>query len=254
MREEIKQKVIYTEFHAMKVYTNYYDKDSYLLFFDEENKDSHDANHAILYSDRIKDLKKVLNNIKTFYLDKDIVPRIYQTNNGYFKKNELIFKDLGFNLINYGKGENNYYILEDECNINAENRLKIYRLLNYDERLLTDIFGPDEAYFDVLTINKAIKNSDFHLLVGELNGKFISCASIYYFDGIGRIDHVETAPMSRGKGYMRELIKYLVGYHKKYFPDAILYEWPVNDVARKIYYEAGFRYCFSLENSTALIE
>ena len=58
-----------------------------LLFYNENNKDSYDANHAIIFKNKINDLAKTLEDITEFYLDKDVGPTIYQsiTDDGYFE-------------------------------------------------------------------------------------------------------------------------------------------------------------------------
>ncbi len=41
-----------------------------LLFYNEENKDSFDSNHAIIYRDKIQDIEVVLSDIISFYAKK----------------------------------------------------------------------------------------------------------------------------------------------------------------------------------------
>ena len=42
------------------------------LFLNEENPDSYDSNHALLYRNRVKDLSAVLDEISDFYLIRGI--------------------------------------------------------------------------------------------------------------------------------------------------------------------------------------
>ena len=49
------------------------------LFYNEENKDSFDSNHAIIFREKVHDLEKVLKDIIHFYEEKGIRPRIYQS-------------------------------------------------------------------------------------------------------------------------------------------------------------------------------
>ena len=48
-------------------------RDYGFLFFNEENKDSFDQNHAIIYRDKIVDLNAGLEDIINFYKKKDIL-------------------------------------------------------------------------------------------------------------------------------------------------------------------------------------
>lgn len=240
------------EIMCKSLYSKVIKKDFGILFYNEKNKMSHDSNHAILFEDKISDLRTHLEEIKNFYIKKDLNPRIYQTKDGYFKANQCIFEEAGFELIRYGDGLNKYSTLSEKCQINQKSTLKIRVLQKYDDRILSDIFGPDDCAFDALTIKEAFMNRHFYLVIGEKNGRFVTCASIYYYHGIGRIDHVETTKSERGKGYCLELFQFIVEWHRNNFSKYTLFEWPANEIAEKIYYNAGFRYLFSKENTVAV--
>lgn len=51
------------------------------LFYNKENKDSYDSNHAIIFESQVSDLQKVLDDIICFYKEKKIKPSIYQSIN-----------------------------------------------------------------------------------------------------------------------------------------------------------------------------
>ena len=65
-----------------------------LLFYNDDNKDSFDLNHAIIYKNKINNIEIVLIDIINFYKLKNIRPCIYQSINeeGYFDeiKNEIL--------------------------------------------------------------------------------------------------------------------------------------------------------------------
>lgn len=69
-------------------------RDYGFLFYNEENKDSYDSNHAIIFKEKIFDIKQVLDDIIGFYTEKGIRPSIYQSicDDGYFEeiKSELL--------------------------------------------------------------------------------------------------------------------------------------------------------------------
>lgn len=76
-----------------------YEKRSYgLLFYNEENKDSYDSNHAIIFRKNVTELKPVLDDIILFYSEKGIKPIIYQSirDNGYFESMRNEFLECGF--------------------------------------------------------------------------------------------------------------------------------------------------------------
>lgn len=68
-------------------FTVFAEREYGLLFYNENNKDSYDSNHAIIFKDRINDVAKTLEDITEFYRDKGIKPTIYQsiTDDGYFE-------------------------------------------------------------------------------------------------------------------------------------------------------------------------
>ena len=68
------------------------------LFYNEENKDSFDSNHAIIFREKISDLKQVLNDITVFYKKKGIKPSIYQSicEEGYFAEIQKELLSCGF--------------------------------------------------------------------------------------------------------------------------------------------------------------
>lgn len=55
-----------------------------------------------------------------------------------------------------------------------------------------------------------------------------------------RLDHVQTAMNQRNQGYSKELIDFVLNYHKEN-SNATLYLGVENPIAQKIYESAGFR-------------
>ncbi len=62
-----------------KIFADYEERNYGILFYQEDNKDSFDSNHAVIYKDKIKDLQDVLSDIVHFYRSKGIRPIIYQS-------------------------------------------------------------------------------------------------------------------------------------------------------------------------------
>ena len=62
-----------------KIFTNYEERDYGILFYNTENKDSFDSNHAVIYKDKIQNLQQVLSDIAKFYKAKGSHPIIYQS-------------------------------------------------------------------------------------------------------------------------------------------------------------------------------
>ena len=61
------------------IFTEHEKRDYGILFYNTENKDSFDSNHAVIYKDKIHDLRQVLADIISFYKSKGSRPIIYQS-------------------------------------------------------------------------------------------------------------------------------------------------------------------------------
>lgn len=236
---DIENRIIMTEIEFPKVFTNFICKEYGMLFYNENNKTSHDSNHAVLYSDKIENLDDVLDQISEFYKKKDITPRIYHLyENGFLEQNRQCFIKHGYKIEVYGNCQ--YMLLTGENKINVHERLAIKRIRKWDERIASQILLPDDTEYAVDVIKESVKNDKYHLFVGFINEIAVTVASISYSDyGCARLDDVETAASYRNNGYSRELISYIVEYHKK-TSDATFYLWAENPTAQKIYAEAGF--------------
>ena len=62
-----------------KIFTKFEERDYGILFYNTENKDSFDSNHAVIYRERIQNLQAVLLDIAEFYKAKGSRPIIYQS-------------------------------------------------------------------------------------------------------------------------------------------------------------------------------
>ena len=78
--------------------TCFIEKDYGILFYNDDNKDSFDSNHAIIYRNKISDLSVVLQDIIRFYKGKGITPNIYQSisDDGYFEEIQNELDQFGF--------------------------------------------------------------------------------------------------------------------------------------------------------------
>lgn len=97
--------------------TTYEERDYGYLFYNEQNKDSYDSNHALIYRDRIINLDSVLEDIIDFYRKKDIAPSIYESalEEGYFESVADKLQENGFEIWN----ETQKYMI-----LSTENKLK----------------------------------------------------------------------------------------------------------------------------------
>ena len=62
-----------------KIFAKFEERDYGILFYNTENKDSFDSNHAVIYRERIQNLQAVLSDIAGFYKARGSRPIIYQS-------------------------------------------------------------------------------------------------------------------------------------------------------------------------------
>lgn len=236
---DINDSIILTELEFPKIFAHYKNMKYGKLFYNETNKCSHDSNHAIIYADKIDDLDRILEEIKEFYIQKGITPRIYHPyRNGFLEHNRESFIKHGYIIEVYDNCS--YMLLTGENKINVPKRLAIKRLREWDDRIASQIFIPNDKEYTIDVIKDSIDNEQYHLFVGFLDEVAVTVASLSYSDyNCVRLDDVETAINYRNHGYSRELISHIIRFHKEQ-SDAVFYLWVENPTAQKIYIEGGF--------------
>lgn len=242
--------MILTELEFPKLFSKYKKTDYGLFFYNEKNRLSRDSNHAILYGEKLSDLHLVLEKIKKFYLKKGLTPLLYHPFiNGFLKMNRACLRSHGYSIRTY---DDEMMQLTGENRIVVPRRLKIRRLTEWDEKIASRLCAPDHVGYAVCCMKKSLKNENYHLFVGYLDGVPVTTASLYYSEyGCVRMDDFETAKEFRNNGYAREMIGAVVDYHRRH-SDADFYLWASNPTAKRIYEEAGFtRTQYQFESWTA---
>jgi GNAT superfamily N-acetyltransferase len=236
MEDRLLKKIVYVEHNFPKLFSNYEDTDFGIVFYNENINVSHDSNHAIIYNSSIYDIDEIVKNITVFYEAKNIVPRIYtslfsgQLNQIY----DTLIKN-NYHVEQY----NNIWLIHDLKHIkNEPYTINIKRINSENQALAMDNFFDNDWGYNLL--KRQIKNRDFHLLIGFENNIPVSKCTIQCIDNIGRVDDVETKTEYRGKGYSRQMIRYLIEYNYEICKNEALYLWYNNPIAGKIYREMGF--------------
>ena len=244
--QEVAHKILQTEYHYPNSYSNLQRTDYGLLFYNENNPDSNDSNHAVITTyDENTDFDGIISDIKKFYLSKNLPPMIYSDH--IPGQLEQVKNSLDKYNFEYRTFDNVYLIHKNRPQINEPYSLIIKRIEKGDD--LSFIYaiwpvnenrrgGADRVYKVVGQRNNMV---DYNLFVGYLDdGTPVTAAATEYFDGIGLVDEVETAKAYRGNGYARQLIRYWIDYHYKNYSDRLLYLCYSNPTAGRIYREAGF--------------
>ena len=220
-------------------FTAYAERKYGLLFYNENNKDSYDSNHAIIFKDRINDVTKTLEDITEFYRDKGIKPAIYQsiTDDGYFESIQEELAEYGYDV--YGE-ENRYMVLLDECKIMPNPLIEVLKIEKREDTFRTNIFEAAGEPWETDVVKMALEKSNTLFFVAYIDGCPVGMTRAHTKDGVCRVDYLLVATEHRKKGVGRAIIQIFAKYcMKNKIENCFL--WPDGESAERIYDEAGFR-------------
>lgn len=250
MEMDLQECIIQEELIFPKHFASYIEKEYGVLFYNENAKESNDSNHAILFPDKFQNFSNAINEVKDFYLSKGITPIIYQPFiNGYFKSRRNVLENQGYELESYGFHP--IMILKGKNAIQKSNNLDIRRVLDWDNRISTDIFVPLGKEYEIEVIKNSLRNKNNYLFVGYLGEVAVTTTYLHVSQfNCTRFDHIVTAEKYRKKSYARELLSFVVEYCKiNKLPNC--FQWPAHNTSEKMCCEAGFREIFQIEECTA---
>lgn len=210
------------------------------LFYNEENKDSFDSNHAIIYKEKIHNIEEVLNDIISFYEEKGIRPNIYQSirEEGFF---EEIKSELGEKGFEYWTEEQKYMVLSEKNEIKPNTQIVVRKITEWEDEYGVEIFEKAGEPWEIDVAKRSLMNENTLFFVAYYNEKPVGMTHCHLTDGVCRVDYLLVSKEHRNIGVGRAIINSFVEYcHANQIEDCYL--WPDGESAEKIYYEAGFRY------------
>lgn len=222
-----------------KEITSWIERPYGLLFFNEDNKDSYDSNHALIFREQVNDLNLALEEILRFYTDKGITPSIYQsiTDDGYFEQ-------IGDELTRYGfefwTETQNYMVLLGENKIQPNPNITVKKVTRWDDAFATHIFEAADEPWEIDVAKKALDKANTLFFVAYDKGVPVGMTHCHVADGVCRVDYLLVATDCRNKGVGRALIHHFVEYCNVH-QIKNCYLWPDGATAERIYREAGFR-------------
>lgn len=220
--------------------TSWEERDYGFLFYNEENKDSFDSNHAIIFRERVSDLKQVLKDIIWFYTQKGIRPSIYQSicEEGYFEEIKKQLSDYGFEC--WAEAQK-YMVLTEKNTIISNSKVVVRKVSEWEDEFGTEIFEKAGEPWEIDVAKRALMNSNTLFFVAFYMGKPVGMTHCHITDGVCRVDYLLVSKGFRNIGVGRTLINSFVEYCNANQIDNC-YLWPDGETAEKIYYEAGFRH------------
>jgi len=218
--------------------TSYEERPYGILFYNTENKDSYDSNHAVIYRDKIDDLPTVLQEIVDFYKGKGTNAIIYQSmlDDGYF---ETIKEELSAAGFKSWSEEQKYMLPLAENEIVPSQNVKVRKLTGWDDSL-RQIFLEAEEPWEIDVVKRSVKNEDAWLFVAYLDNKPVGILYGHANEHVCRGDYLLVSKKYRCIGAGRALFSAYVEWCKE-SGIANAYLWPDGDTAERIYYEGGYR-------------
>lgn len=210
------------------------------LFYNEENKDSYDSNHAVIFKNRISDLNQVLDDIIKFYIKKGLKPVIYQSisDEGYFEDIKNILFVYGFESWSESQ---RYMVLSELNTIMPNTEITVQKISEWQEKYGSEIFEKAEEPWEIAVAKRSLDNSNTLFFVAYYNEVPVGMTYAHTHDDVCRVDYLLVSKEHRNIGVGRALINSFVEYCKvNQIENCFL--WPGGETAERIYYEAGFRY------------
>ena len=209
------------------------------LFYNDENKESYDSNHALVFRNRVTELDQVLEDIVQFYSEKGIRPSIYQSiaDDGYF---EHISDELTRHGFSFWTEPQNYMVLLGVNKIQPNPNITVQKVTRWDDAFATHIFEAAGEPWEIDVAKKALDKANTLSFVAYDNSVPVGMTHCHVADGVCRVDYLLVATNCRNKGVGRALIHYFVEYCVQNHIENC-YLWPDGKTAANIYQEAGFR-------------
>ena len=221
-----------------KIFTLYEERDYGILFYNTENKDSFDSNHAVIYKDRIHDLRQVLTDIIKFYKEKGSRPIIYQSmlDDNWFAEIKDELASAGFE----SWVEDQEYMLQADVNRIIPNPEIVVRKVSKWSDAIENVFVEAEEPWEILVAKKTLAFPKAWMFAASLNGKTIGLLYGHISERACRVDYLLVSKKHRKTGVGRALFHSYVEWCRQNGIENV-YIWPDGDTPKRIYEEGGYR-------------
>lgn len=213
-----------------------------ILYYNADNPDSYDSNHALIYRDRVEDLPAVLAEIADFYLSRGMQPVIYQSilDDGWFGEIGAELAAAGFRSWQEAQ---HWMLLTEDSAITAS--ADVRRVSAWSDDLAVHLYQAAGEPWEIAVAKRQLENPNTLYFAAFVQDKPVG--AIYGHvngEGVCRIDYLLVATAHRGRGLGRALTHAFVAHcRENAIPCAL---WPDGDTPRRIYEEAGFRFVRTL--------
>lgn len=210
---------------------SYEEREYGILFYNEENKDSYDSNHALIYRDKISDLEAVIKDVTNFYKNKGVRPIIYQSVNeeGFFDEIKDELAKNGFECMTEMQ---KYMILADENSLQSNPDVIVKKVVEWKDEYGTEIFEKAGEPWGIDVVKKAVLNDNTIFFVAFYNGSPVGMTYGHITDGVCRVDYLLVSKEYRNIGVGRAIINSFVEYFDAN-KIANCYLWPDGEIVEK---------------------
>lgn len=233
-------------------FANFEAREYGILFYDENNKDSYDSNHAVIFKEKISDLDEVLGDIVTFYESKEQSPIVYQAtaDEGYFAEHAAVFVKHGFKT---WEEDIRIMVPVEENKLVTNPEITVKRVSGWEDSFALEIFEKAGEPWEIGVAKRMIKNPNTMFFVAYYKEQPVGMTYVHVRSGVCRYDYILVSKEYRGIGVGRALMNALVEYCKEQQIENC-YLWPADDSAQRIYLEAGFRTVKVVKAGRAVLE
>jgi ribosomal protein S18 acetylase RimI-like enzyme len=230
---DLVRKIIRAEAAFPRSFANAEDRPWGVMYHNVDIADSHDSNHAWMFGG---DPDAVVAEMEGFYCQKGLTPRVHRMSvAGETDRCRATLQRRGFT---FGPHAARLFVHKSASRVQGSAGVEVRRAGEADGSLLGMVersSGPRMRK----VIERRVRASGYHLLVGYLGGQAVTMGSLESIGELARVDDVLTDVHHRGRGFGRALTEALVRYHAEHMGNT-LYLYADHPTAIRMYIEAGF--------------
>ncbi|MCR8642000.1 GNAT family N-acetyltransferase [Paenibacillus sp. N1-5-1-14] len=247
------QQVLALDFAYLDTFTSRTDTEWGSIFFNAEQPNYYDANHAHI-SDVCTDPESVIDEVIHYYQSINIIPRFYIYNVDYQERLLTELTSRGFGYEEFITPVQLWDRKVIETTHNNKISIELVTNINYDEAL--EIEGSIKEFGGKETIEKVFKAQFNHHAFTHYLLRYdgVACSTACIFDDgkLARMESVATIEQFRGKGLVGEIIRHI---QREVVNRGLQDLWviPINESVEKVYQRYGFQTVNKLKTGHAFL-
>lgn len=241
------------DFAYLETFTKRIDTSWGAIFYNEDQPDYYDANHAHI-SEPIENPKTIINEVISFYQSQNLIPRfyLYDPDSHQPLVEELKAHHFGFEELISPVQLWDQKVNEKGCFEGIS--IELVTKENYSEALHIECtieeFGGKEVREKAFEVEFNHPKFTHYLL--RYNGKACSTACIFTHGKQARMESVATLKEYRGQGFIGELIHHIqIEVSQRKLEN--LWVFPINEKIEKVYQKYGFNTVAKLKMGHAFL-